>query len=148
VSRLRVSATVPGPADAVRALWQDPSRWPSFVDGLGRVVRVEGDWPQEGRVVWDSKRSARGRVVEVAAGPGRVDVEDARITGTQVLTVEPAADGLVRLTVELEYRLKDGPGVRPLVDLLIVRRALGDGLRRTLRRFLIEREDEAVTMGA
>jgi hypothetical protein len=148
VSRVRVSATVPGPEDAVRALWQDPARWPSFVDGLARVVRVEGDWPHEGRVVWDSKRSARGRVVEVAAGPEAVHVEDARITGTQRLTVEPAADGLVRLTVELEYRLKDGPGVRALVDLLIVRRALGDGLRRTLRRFLIERQDEAVTMGA
>ena len=52
------------------------------------------------------------------------------------------------MTVELEYELKPGPGVRPLVDLLLIRRALLDGLRRTLRRFLIEREDEAATMGA
>jgi hypothetical protein len=148
VSRVRVSATVPGPQAAVRALWFDPGRWPSFVDGLTRVARVEGDWPADGRVVWDCKRKTRQRVVEVAEGPDVVRVEDVRITGTQRLRLEDAGDGLVRMTVELDYRVKDGPGVKPLVDLLLVRRALGDGLRRTLRRFLIEREAEAVTMDA
>jgi hypothetical protein len=148
VSRVRVRATVPGPPEAARALWFDLSRWPSFVDGLVRVARVEGDWPRDGRVLWDCRRKTRGRVVEVATGDDVVLVEDARISGTQRVTFEPAGDGLVEVTVELEYELKPGPGVRPLVDLLLIRRALLDGLRRTLRRFLIEREDEAATMGA
>ena len=57
---------LPGASIAeVQALWLDLDRWPAFVDGFGTIARREGDWPQTGaRIVWDSRRNGRGRVVE------------------------------------------------------------------------------------
>ena len=133
--------------DEAQALWLDLGRWASFVDGFGTLARREGEWPQPGaRIVWDSLRHGRGRVVEVVVerepGAGQlVCVEDPRLRGTQHVRFS-AYDGGCEISLQLDYALKDaGLGGR-LTDLLFVRRSVGDALRRTLRRFAVELEAE------
>jgi len=143
----RVVARQPLPGasveDAAR-LWFDLARWPSIVDGFGTLSRSEGDWPQPGaRIVWDSLRNGRGRVVEqVLEYEPQVmqlaQVEDPAMTGTQRVSFTGYDDGC-EIRLELSYELKRDAGVAAvLADLFFVRRALGDALRRTLRRFAVE----------
>ena len=131
--------------DEVQALWLDLDRWPAFIDGFATIARREGDWPQAGaRIVWDSLRNGRGRVVEHVTDfePGVthiVRVEDPQLRGTQRARFSAYAGGC-ELSLELDYALKQ-PGIGGrLTDILFVRRALGDALRRTLRRFAVELE--------
>jgi hypothetical protein len=141
----RVSARidVPGQASDAEALWYDQRRWPTFVDGLKNVARVEGEWPCAGAlVVWDSWPDGRGRVLErVVAYEARagqtLEVEDEQVRGTRRVTFAPHAGG-VTITLELRYELKD-PRLRwaPL-DLLVARRPQREALQRTLRRFAAE----------
>lgn len=136
---------LPGaPVDEAAALWFDLARRPSIVDGFGRLARSEGRWPHAGaRIVWDSLRDGRGRVVEqvLEYEPGvtqLVDIEDPQLRGTQRVTFSATDAGCV-IGLELHYELKRGPGLgRMLADLLFVRRTLGDALQRTLRRFAVE----------
>jgi hypothetical protein len=143
VGRVRASIEVPGRAGEAEALWYDTARWPSFVDGLHHVAAVEGPWPDAGaRLVWDSHPGGRGRVSErvLAYAPGEgqgLDVEDAKIRGTQRVRFLPGADG-VTVALELEYRLKERRPGSALLDLLFIRRPQRASLERTLRRFRIE----------
>jgi Polyketide cyclase / dehydrase and lipid transport len=143
VGRVRASVTVPGRAAQAEAVWYDPSRWASWIDGFGHLVSLDGPWPEPGaRRVWDSPAGGRGRVVErVERYEARVGqilrVEDERLEGTQEVRFEPASDS-VRITLSLDYALKERRPLAPLADVLVVRRPLGDGLRRTLRRFASE----------
>jgi hypothetical protein len=144
----RVSATqeVVGPLDAAERLWYDTSRWSAFIDGFARVVEATGAWPGPGsRVVWESTPAGRGRVVErvVDQRPGdgqEVRVEDPRLTGTQRIGFSALEDS-VEIDLELEYQLVQGGPFGGIVDLLFVRRALRDSLRRTLERFALTLED-------
>lgn len=131
--------------DEAQALWLDLDRWPAFVDGFGTIARREGDWPRPGgRLVWDSLRNGRGRVVEQVTGfeagvTHLVRVEDPQLEGAQ-RTRFSAYDGGCEISLELDYELKrPGIGGR-LTDVLFVRRAIADALRRTLRRFAVELE--------
>ncbi|HWC25500.1 MAG TPA: SRPBCC family protein [Solirubrobacteraceae bacterium] len=130
--------------DEAQRLWFDLARRPSFVDGFGALARSEGDWPHAGaRIVWDSLPGGRGRVVEhvLEYEPGVaqiVRVEDPALTGTQRVRLQ-AVDGGCAIVLELAYELKrHAGGATALRDVLFVRRALGESLRRTLRRFAIE----------
>jgi hypothetical protein len=143
VARVSATVVVPGLASEAEALWYDTRRWPTFIDGLHHIVRLEGDWPHAGaRLLWDSKPGGRGRVQErvtaYAAREGQtLEVEDEKIHGTQRIAFTPAAEGAV-VTLELRYELK---GTRPgmmLFDLLFVRRPQRESLERTLRRFRTE----------
>jgi Polyketide cyclase / dehydrase and lipid transport len=131
-------------ASAAEELWYDTQRWPTFIDGLAHVAKVEGDWPRGGRVVWDAKPDGRGRVVErVRAHEARagqtVHVEDEKITGTQRIDFQPTQRGC-RIRLSLEYDIKQRRPLMPLVDLLFVRRPMTDSLKRTLTRFRRELE--------
>jgi hypothetical protein len=143
MGRVRVAVEVPRPASAAEALWYDPKRWASFVDGFGHVARISDDWPHVGaEVVWDSPPGGRGRVLEkVEAYEPRVgqtvSVEDGQIRGTQRVAFEPHADGCA-VGLELTYEIKQRSGFTPLVDLLFVRRHVTESLRRTLRHFATE----------
>ena len=136
---------LPGATAAeAEALWLDRNRWPSFIDGFGVMSIYHGDWPEPGsRVVWDSTAGGRGRVVEqvVDYDPGallRAEVEDPQLTGTQSVSFH-GVDGGAEIRLELEYELKRPAGaVAVVTDLFFVRRAIGDALRRTLRRFAVE----------
>jgi len=138
---------MPGLASEAEALWYDPRRWPAWVDGFGHVVKVEGEWPAPGgRAVWDSKPGGRGRVVErVTAYEARtgqtLEVEDETLRGTQRVSFEPGPEG-VEVALQLEYELKESNVLTPLTELLFIRRALRDSLRRSLLRFGRERRAE------
>ena len=147
MGRVRAGVDVPGPVEAAEQLWYDTSRWPSFIDGFGRLVKVEGGWPAPGsRVVWDSTPAGRGRVVErvvehqPAVGQA-LAVEDASLRGTQRVRFEQLQDGTA-VGLELDYQLKQRGPLRALVDLLFIRRAVRDSLRRTLTRFSRELSSE------
>ncbi len=134
---------VAGLTSAAEALWYDTTRWPTFIDGLAHVAKVEGDWPRAGaRVLWDAQPGGRGRVMErveayEARGGQTVAVEDERIRGTQSIGFEPHGDG-VRVTLTLDYAIKQERGVPFFVDRAFVRRPMRDSLRRTLARFARE----------
>jgi hypothetical protein len=143
MGRVRAEIEVSGLASEAEELWYDTSRWPTFVDGLAHVEKVEGDWPREGRVLWDAKVDGRGRVDEhVVAHEARVGqtvaVEDEKITGTQRIEFHPSYHGC-RLVLSLEYQLKMDKPVGVFID-LFARRPLRDSLKRTLKRFQHELE--------
>jgi hypothetical protein len=124
-------------------VWYDRSRWASWIDGFGHLAALEGPWPDRGaRRVWDSPPGGRGRVVEVVeryeSRVGQVlQVEDERLEGTQEVRFEPGPES-VKITLSLDYALKERSLLTPLQDLVTVRRPLADSLRRTLRRFASE----------
>lgn len=138
-------------ADA-EALWYDPERMPAFVDGMQRVVAVEGAYPQAGSgLVWESFAGGRGRVTEhvvryEARGGQEVETLDASSEGLQIVTFTPAGDD-VRMTLELEYRVLDAGPFTALTDFFFIRRAQGDALRRTLGRFARELQDGPAAPG-
>jgi hypothetical protein len=143
MGRVRASIVVPGLASEAEELWYDTTRWPSFVDGLHHIARLEGDWPREGaRVLWDSQPGGRGRVQErvtsyVAREGQTLDVEDEKLRGTQRVGFTPIEDG-VMVGLELTYSLKEQRPGMALVDLLFIRRPQRESLERTLRRFRTE----------
>ena len=143
MSRVRASIQVPALASEAEALWYDTKRWPTFIDGLHHIARLEGDWPHAGaRVLWDSNPGGRGRVQErvtaYAAREGQtLEVDDEKITGTQVLSFAPAEGGAI-VSLELRYQLKSASPWMAVVDLVFIRRTQRESLERTLRRFRTE----------
>lgn len=144
MGRASATTTVPGPAVDAQALWDDPVRWPAWLDGFGHLVRLDDGWPRAGASrLWQARAGGRGRVLERvvayedAAGQ-TLAVEDERLRGTQEVRFETAGAG-TRVTLSLEYAVKQP---RPLLDWLVVRRSVGDSLRRTLSRFAREREGD------
>jgi hypothetical protein len=144
VSAARV---VPLAPEAALALWSDPDRWASFVEGFSRVVERSGEWPHQGaKLVWESTPEGRGRVTErvVETGPAAfvTEVFDKSVHGRQALRAREDAEGS-QVELTLEYALaKPGP-LGALTDLFFIRRAQRDALARTLRRFAVEAEEEA-----
>jgi ribosome-associated toxin RatA of RatAB toxin-antitoxin module len=149
---VRAAEIVPADPETARALWTDVRRWPTFVEGFAHVVEVSRDWPEEGaRLVWQSNPAGRGRVTEkvVKSDAGRLTTqvyEDA-LVGEQTVTFEPAEEG-TRVELRLEYELARSGPLRGLADVLFIRRALRDALRRTLGRFAVEAEEEAILPSA
>ena len=147
MGRASASISVPGRAADAEALWYDPHRWQSWIDGFGHVVTLSDGWPNRGaELVWESPPGGRGRVRErVVAYEMRtgqtLEVEDATMTGRQTVAFEPGHDE-VKVTLNLEYWIKDRTPLTPIVDLLFVRRAMNDALRRTVTRFANERKAE------
>jgi hypothetical protein len=143
MGRVRASIDIPSLASDAEALWYDTTRWPTFIDGLHHVARLEGDWPHAGaRVLWDSNPGGRGRVQErvttYAAREGQtVEVEDEKISGTQRVTFTPTERG-VTVSLDLRYDVKDQKPGMPVVDLLFIRRPQRDSLMRMLRRVRTE----------
>jgi hypothetical protein len=138
------------PARRALDLWLDTSRWPTFVDGFGAIDRLHDRWPEPGAsVVWQSRPGGRGTVTEKVAElepPGRVvtDVVDHQLSGRQTVTFEPDQEGDgCRVLVELDYTLDRRGPLRAIADLIFIRRALRDSIRRTLERFAVEAAEEA-----
>jgi hypothetical protein len=144
MGRATATITVPGRVADAENLWYDRTRWPTWIDGFGHVVKLDEAWPDAGsRLVWDSKPGGRGRVVERVTGhiqrQGQtLAVEDERLRGTQSVTFTPTGED-TEISLSLEYQLKSRTPLTPLVDVLFVRRAIRDSLSRTLARFANER---------
>jgi hypothetical protein len=147
MGRASASITVKGRAAEAEALWYDKHRWASWVDGFGHVIRIDGPWPEVGsRVMWQSPPGGRGlvqeRVVAYESRTGQtLEVEDETMSGRQTVEFTPGLEE-TKVTLTLEYEMKERNVLTPVVDLLFVRRAQGDALRRTLRRFANERAAE------
>lgn len=138
---------VPLAPAAALALWSDPARWQTFVEGFARVLERSGEWPAEaGRVVWESTPGGRGRVtekvVEHASDRFATQVFEDALVGVQRLIVAPDGDHS-RVRLELEYTLNRYGPFQAAADALFIRRALRDALRRTVARFRVEAEEEA-----
>ena len=144
MGRVRAEVHVTGLASTAEELWYDTSRWPTFVDGLAHVAKVEGDWPRAGRVLWDTKLDGRGRVDE------RVTVHEARVGQTverrgredhrhPARRVPARPDGC-RIVLALDYRLKMDHAAAPASVDFFTRRPMRDSLKRTLARFKRELE--------
>ena len=136
------------PARQAIDLWLDTARWPTFVDGFGAVEQRHERWPEPGaRVVWRSKPGGRGVVTEKVVElepPSRVvvDVIDDKLTGRQTVTFNADAEGC-EVWAELEYELTEGGPLKAVADVIFIRRALRDSIRRTLERFAVEAAEEA-----
>jgi hypothetical protein len=65
------------------------------------------------------------------------DVEDEQLRGRQEITFTSAGDD-VDIELSLHYELKAGGPFMVISDLLFIRRAQRDSLRRTLHRFALE----------
>jgi hypothetical protein len=147
MGRATASITVKGRAAEAEALWYDPHRWPSWIDGFGRVVKLEGDWPEVGsRLVWASPPGGRGlvheRVVAYELRMGQtLEVEDEKMTARQTVAFKPGLEE-TEVTLTVEYQLKERYPLTPIVDALFIRRSMTEALRRTLRRFANERAAE------
>jgi uncharacterized membrane protein len=145
----RDAVTVPLPAGAAFDLWTDLSRWATFVDGFAHVERVDDGWPAESaKLVWRSGPAGRGVVTErvVASEPGErlvTQIFEERMQGAQVVRFEPIDSGSTRVDLELDYKLTSGGALAGVTDLLFIRRAVTDALRRTLGRFAAEAAEEA-----
>ena len=145
MKRVQATVVVPGRAEEAEALWLDPARWASWIDGFGHVQSIDEAWPEPGaRLRWTSLPRGRGLVAERVLGrqPARshtLEVEDEKLRGRQVVVFDPREDD-VRVTLALEYELKERTPA--LVDRFFVRRALRDSLARTVRRFGHERRAE------
>ena len=135
---------VAGTIGEVERRWYDTGRWPSWVDGLERVLDVSGPWPAAGaKVTWQSRPAGRGRVVErvVEREPleGQTsEISDPSISGHQRVAFAAAGAG-VEVTLTLSYELQRRSQVTPVVDLLFIRRAMTSSLQTTLDRFAHER---------
>jgi uncharacterized protein YndB with AHSA1/START domain len=149
MGRARVVRTVDLPPARAFELWTDLSRWFTFIDGFGHVDRVDDEWPRTGaKLVWRSIPNGRGVVTEKvrASEPGaRIETEvlEQRLIGTQTVEFTPGEEGGTDVAMSLDYKALTGGPLGPLVDLLFIRRAQGDALARTLRRFATEAADEA-----
>jgi Polyketide cyclase / dehydrase and lipid transport len=147
MGRATASITVKGRAAEAEALWYDPYRWPSWIDGFGHVIKLEGDWPDVGaRLLWASPPGGRGlvqeRVVAYESRTGQtLEVEDEKMTARQTVAFKPGLEE-TEVTLTLEYQLKERNPLTPIVDTLFIRRTMTDALRRTLRRFANERAAE------
>ncbi len=139
----RASLILPASVGEVQSCWYDTTRWPAWVDGLSRIVGVDGDWPRAGaRVTWESGPAGRGRVVErvveyESLAGQTLEIEDSSISGRQQV-VFTALDGNIELALSLDYQVRRRSPLTPLIDLLFIRPAMKRSLQTTLARFGVE----------
>jgi hypothetical protein len=137
---VRESIVVRGRAFEAETLWYDRTRWASWIDGFGHVLSLDPEWPATGATLkWNSRPGGAGltleKVVRYEPRLGQtLEIEDAKFTGTRRVIFEP---GLDETKITLEVSLEPKAGLAPWARLLL-RRRLGDSLRRTLSRFSVE----------
>jgi hypothetical protein len=137
---VQVSIVVRGRAFEAETLWYDRTRWASWIDGFGHVLSLDPEWPFTGAMLkWNSRPGGPGltleKVVRYEPRLGQtLEIEDAKFTGTRRVIFEP---GLEETKITLEVSLEAKERLAPW-DWLLLRRRLGDSLRRTLSRFAVE----------
>jgi hypothetical protein len=82
------------------------------------------------------------KVVERRTDRFATQVFEEALQGHQTFRAAEDAGG-ARVQLKLEYELNRGGPLRGLADVIFIRRALRDALRRTLARFAVEAEEEA-----
>jgi hypothetical protein len=128
-------------------LYFTPERWPSWVEGFARVEAEQGYPEAGGSLRWRSSPAGRGVVTEhvLEHEPRRlhrIAFSDPQSVG-ELRTTFGIAGPAVRVTQELEYRLRRrGPFAR-LTDLLFVRSQVSRSMQRSLGRLKREVEEAA-----
>jgi hypothetical protein len=137
---VQASIVVRGRAVEAEQLWYDKSRWASWVDGFGHLVALSEDWPLTGSTLqWDSPPGGSGRnrerVTRYEPRLGQtLEIENERFTGVRRVIFEP---GLEETRVTLELALEPKLPL-PAMERLLLRRRVGESLRRTVTRFSVE----------
>jgi len=137
---VRASIVVRGRAFEAETLWYDKTRWASWIDGFGHVLSLDPEWPAAGATLkWNSRPGGAGltleKVVRYEPRLGQtLEIEDGKFTGTRRVIFEPGLEE-TRITLEVSLEAKDR---LPPWDRVLLRRRLGDSLRRTLSRFSVE----------
>jgi len=122
----------------------DPDGWPVWVEGFGRVARMDG-YPEAGAtLVWSSNAAGRGEVTEevLAHEPRtlhRIAFSDPQSSGELTTRFVVEGDG-TRVTLELDYEVGKGGPLARLTDLFFTRSQVAGSLRRTLGEFRAEVE--------
>lgn len=154
MGKVEASAEISAPLAEVWDLYFDRSRWASWVDGFGSVLRESG-YPEEGgTLTWRSTPAGRGEVTErviahVERSRHRVSYADPSSEGELEVTFEmiPATDAesgrRTQVRQALEYELTGGGPLRAVTDVLFIRTQL----RRSLERSLIDLRLEAERVG-
>jgi uncharacterized membrane protein len=143
VGTVRETVTVEGSVHEALSVWCDTSRWPSWVEGMERVVSVTDGWPEVGGVVrWESTPAGRGSVTErvVSYEPLTAiesEIDENQMTAIQRVTFTPSED-TTEVALELSYRIRRRNPLTPLIDVLFVRAPMRASLRTTLSRFNVE----------
>jgi Polyketide cyclase / dehydrase and lipid transport len=137
---VRVAQTFEASVPEAERRWYDTSHWADWVDGLDRVLEVDGDWPNVGAsVTWESGPAGRGQVTErvVDRHPltgQTLEVQDDSIRGRQSVAFTATAAG-VEIALSLEYELKRRSIITPIVDALFIKRAMAVSMGLTVSRF-------------
>jgi hypothetical protein len=137
---VRVARTFVASVAEAEAHWYDTGRWVEWVDGLERVVVVEGGWPRTGATVnWRSGPAGRGNVTErvLMHEPlegQTVGVCDDAIRGEQAIAFTPEPPG-VRVELSLAYEIRRRSPLTFVIDRLFISRAMTASLEQTLVRF-------------
>ncbi len=122
----------------------DPGGWPAWVEGFGRVARIDGYPEESGTLIWQSNAAGRGEVTEtvLAHEPRtlhRIAFTDPQSSGE--LTSRFAVEGEgTRVTLELSYQVGRGGLLARLTDALFARSQVAGSLRRSLAEFRTEVE--------
>jgi len=109
----------------------------NWVDGFGKLVSDEGEWPAPGSVItWESAPRGRGTVREEvldARQRERLEVEfaDDAASGLVATALAIEGDG-VRIEQQINYRLSDPGPFGIVADLLFVRGEQRRSLERSL----------------
>jgi uncharacterized protein YndB with AHSA1/START domain len=148
MAEVSAEVEVAAPLADVWALYFDPDRWPSWVDGFARVAAADGYPEAGGTLRWESTAAGRGSVSErvLAHQPRslhRISYTDPGSEGELETRFEmvPAGDEQRRtlVTQTLRYRLTGGGPLRAITDRLFIR----PQMRRSVERSLIHLRGEA-----
>lgn len=154
MAKVEASVEIAAPLAEVWDLYFDRDRWPSWVDGFASVVADSGYPDAGGTLTWRSTPAGRGEVRErvKAHEPRslhRIDYDDPGSSGTleaafEMLPADSAESGRrTRVSQRLDYRVKAGGPLRPVLDYLFIR----PQMRRSLERSLVELRLEAERAG-
>ncbi len=110
--RARASLVVDGRISEAEALWYDTARRPTIVDGFHHAVSADPPGPRRAHSCGTRCPTAAARVVEtVLRYEPRVGqtarVEDTATTGTQEIAFAATPDERVRVTLALDWTLKE-----------------------------------------
>lgn len=159
MAKAEASIEIGAPLAEVWDLYFDRDRWASWVDGFASVTSESGYPDAGGSLTWRSTPAGRGVVTERVTAHDqrslhRIDYDDPESSGSLEVTFEmlPApADSSesggsgrrTKVSQKLDYTIKTGGPLKPVLDVLFVR----SQMRRSLERSLIELRLEAERTG-
>lgn len=127
-------------------MYFDPSSWPAWVDGFGRVESSDGYPERGGTLRWRSTPAGRGLVVErvLEHEPRtlhRIAFSDPESEGELLTAFEVesiSGEQGTRVRQELTYRVRDAGPFTRLTDVFFIRPQVTRSVRRSLKHLSVE----------